>query len=203
MRLSGSRLRLALLCAATLGMTTLAMTTLAQSAFAGDPAPAAPDILGRFARPADGIHAGGRIAADDLPALRAAGIVRVIDLTPDSETPGFDEAGAVRAAGLAYDNLPIAGAADLDLAAVAAFDQLLRQAQGPTLVHCASGNRLGALVALRAAWLQGTDDEAAIAEGRRWGLRGLEGEVRQRLLRARCLAAAPSQDSAAACAAGG
>ena len=195
MRLPGSRARHASLLAAA-----LPLMVAAPFAIAGDPPPASTDALARFARPAEGFHAGGRIGAEDLPALRAAGIVHVIDLTPDSETPGFDEAAAVRAAGLAYDNLPIAGAGDLDLAAVAAFDQLLGGVRGPALVHCASGNRVGALAALRAAWLQGADDEAAIAEGRRWGLRGLEGEVRQRLVRARCLAAAPSRGAAAACA---
>lgn len=158
-----------------------------------------PPALDRFATPVAGIHAGGRIGADDLPALRAAGIVHVIDLTPDAETPGFDEANAVRAAGLAYDNLPIAGADDLGPASVAAFDQLLRDVEGPALVHCASGNRVGALVALRAAWLQGADEDAAIAEGRRWGLRSLETEVRNRLARERCVASAKGPDEAAAC----
>lgn len=166
---------------------------------AATPGPALP----RFATPTAGIFSGGRIAADDLPALRAAGIARIIDLTPDAETPDFDEAAAVRAAGMAYDNLPIAGAADLSPASVSAFDRLLRGSDAPTLVHCASGNRVGALAALRAAWLQGADEEAAIAEGRRWGLRSLEGEVRSRLARERCVAAAQGQDAADACAAGG
>lgn len=155
--------------------------------------------LDRFARPAEDIHAGGRIGADDLPALRAAGIRHVIDLTPDAETPDFDEAGAVRAAGLGYANLPIAGAADLDREAVLAFDRLLQAADGPTLVHCASGNRVGALAALRAAWLQGADEEAAVEEGRRWGLRGLEDAVRARLARERCLADARDGGDAAGC----
>src|SRR5690606_8137804 len=148
-------------------------------------------------------YPGGRITAEDLPALRAAGITRVIDLTPDAETPTFDEAAAVRAAGLSYDNLPIAGAGDLSPASVTAFDQLLRGTEGPTLVHCASGNRVGAMAALRAAWLQRADEEAAIAEGRRCGLRSLEGEVRAPLAHERCLASAQGQDAVAACAAGG
>ncbi len=137
----------------------------------------------RFATPVAGVHSGGRITADDLPALRAASIRHVINLAPASETPGFDEADAVRAAGMRYDALPIAGAGDLDRDAVVAFDRLLQAADAPTLVHCGSGNRVGALVALRAAWLQGADAESAVEEGRRWGLTGLEGEVRQRIAR--------------------
>ena len=173
----------------------------------GPPPPAATaapqaEVLPGFANPVPDIHAGGRITADDLPALREAGIVHVIDLTPDAETPAFDEAAAVRSAGMAYDNLPIAGAGDLGRESVAAFDQLLGKLQGPALVHCASGNRVGALAALRAAWLQGADDEAAIAEGRRWGLRSLEGEVRARLVRERCLADANEPSAKTACEAG-
>ncbi|QCO68726.1 hypothetical protein E5843_05390 [Luteimonas yindakuii] len=160
-------------------------------------------VLERFATPVDGIHSGGRVSADDLPALRAAGIRHVINLAPAAETPGFDEAAAVRAAGMRYDSLPIAGAADLDREAVVAFDLLLQAADGLTLVHCASGNRVGALAALRAAWLHGADEEAAVEEGRRWGLRGLEGEVRGRLARERCVADAGDADSAARCDAAG
>ncbi len=183
------------------GCNTAPATTAAPARGASTAAQA--PALERFATPADGILSGGRISADDLPALRAAGIAHVIDLTPDAETPDFDEAAAVRAAGMRYDNLPIAGPGDLGPEAVAAFDRLLRDAEGPVLVHCASGNRVGALAALRAALVAGQPEEAAIAEGKRWGLRSLEGEVRSRLARDRCVAAAQGQDAIEACAAGG
>jgi len=113
--------------------------------------------------------------------VRDAGIRHVIDLTPDAETPGFDEAAAVRAAGLRYSNLPLRGAADLTRGNVLAFDALVRDAGRPLLVHCASGNRVGAMAALRAAWVEGRDAEAALAIGKAWGLKGLEGDVRQAL----------------------
>lgn len=130
---------------------------------------------------APGIVAAGRLSAEDVAGLRAADIRHVIDLTPDAETPGFDEATAVRAAGLRYDNLPLRGAADLTRENVQAFDAMLRAAGRPVLVHCASGNRVGAMAALRAAWVEGRTVEDAIAIGRAWGLKGLEGDVRARL----------------------
>jgi uncharacterized protein (TIGR01244 family) len=163
----------------------------------------AASALDGFASPAEGIRSGGRISAADLPALDDAGVRHVIDLSADEETPDFDEAAAVRAAGMRYDNLPIRGAAGLTRENVVAFDRLLEGIQGPAVVHCASGNRVGALVALRAAWVDGADDEAAVAEGKRWGLRGLEGEVRERLQRERCLATARGDEALARCAAGG
>jgi len=44
----------------------------------------------------------------------------------------------------------------------------------PVLVHCMSGNRVGALFALRAFWLQGMSAVEALAVGRRYGLTKLE-----------------------------
>ena len=166
----------------------LVVAVPAAMAAAGEPGAQPAPALERFHAPAEGTYSGGRITADEPPALRAAGIAQVIDLTPDAETPAFDEATAVRAAGMAYANLPIAGPADLTPEAVAAFDQLLRNAEGPMLVHCASGNRVGALAALRAAQIGGQPEEEAIAEGRRWGLGSLEGAVRAQLAKQRCAA---------------
>lgn len=131
--------------------------------------------------PAPGIVSAGRLGPADVQRVRAAGIRHVIDLTPDAETPDFDEATAVRAAGLVYSNLPLRGPADLTRENVLAFDALVRDAKRPVLVHCASGNRVGAMAALRAAWVEGRPLEEAVAVGRAWGLKGLEGEVRRRI----------------------
>ena len=134
-----------------------------------------------IAAPAPGVYAAGRLAPADVAALKASGVRSVVDLSLDDETPDFDEAAAVRAAGLGYANLPVHGADGLTRERVVEFDRLLREAKAPVLVHCASGNRVGAMAALRAAWLHGASAEDAIAEGRRWGLKGLEPDVRKRL----------------------
>jgi uncharacterized protein (TIGR01244 family) len=136
--------------------------------------------------PAPGIVSAGRLSASDVASLRADGIRGVIDLTPDAETPGFDEARAVDAEGLAYANLPLRGPADLTRENVWRFDELLAAAPRPLLVHCASSNRVGAMAALRAAWIEGRSTEDALAIGRTWGLKGLEPAVRERLDASRC-----------------
>lgn len=123
----------------------------------------------------------GRLAPGDIERLRAAGIRSVIDLSVDDETPDFDEAGAVRAAGLYYTNLPLRGAAGLTRDHVREFDALVRTAARPLLLHCASGNRVGAMAALRAAWVDGKSVDDAIGIGKAWGLKGLESEVRRRI----------------------
>ena len=131
--------------------------------------------------PSPGVVSAGRLKPEDIGRLKDAGIEHVIDLTPDAETPDFDEANAVRSAGIDYSNLPIGGAADLTRENVIAFDQLLRDAERPVLVHCASGNRVGAMAALRAAWIESRSEEDAIAIGKSWGLKGLEPQVRERI----------------------
>lgn len=131
--------------------------------------------------PASGVVAAGRLKPEDIARLKEAGIAHVIDLTPDAETPEFDEANAVRSAGISYSNLPLRGAADLTRENVIAFDQMMRNAERPVLVHCASGNRVGAMAALRAAWIEGKSEEDAIAIGSAWGLKGLEPQVRERI----------------------
>ncbi len=138
--------------------------------------------LPNIASPAANIATAGRLQAKDIPVIAKAGVRHVIDLTVDSETPDFDEAAAVRSAGMRYDNLPIRGAEDLTPENVARFDRLINAAGSePTLVHCSSSNRVGAMAALRAAWIQGQSVEAALEQGRRWGLKGLEPAVRERL----------------------
>jgi uncharacterized protein (TIGR01244 family) len=142
-----------------------------------DPLPA---LQGFVAQP-DGIYTGGRIADADVATLKQAGVKQIIDLTPDTETPDFDEAAAVRAAGLDYANLPLAGADDFSLANVQAFDAMLDSAERPLLVHCASSNRVGAMAALRAAWIDKRSTEEALEIGRAWGLKSMEPQVRARL----------------------
>ncbi|MFK3844777.1 sulfur transferase domain-containing protein [Stenotrophomonas sp. PS02297] len=131
--------------------------------------------------PSPGVVSAGRLTAEDIARVYDAGIRHVIDLTPDAETPDFDEAASVRAAGLRYSNLPLRGAVDLTRENVFAFDSIVRNAQRPLLVHCASGNRVGAIAALRAAWVDGVETDEAIAIGRAWGLKGLEEEVRRKI----------------------
>ncbi|MEO6800891.1 MAG: sulfur transferase domain-containing protein [Rhodanobacter sp.] len=161
---------------------SLLLIMCASTAFADSPTQEALTGLPYVSFPAPHRVASGRLQSADVGVLKRAGIEQVIDLSADSETPAFDEGAAVRAAGIGYHNLPIHGAADLTRARVMQFDRLLQEAGvQPTLVHCASSNRVGAMIALRAALVDGQSTEAALIEGRRWGLKSLEPAVRERL----------------------
>ena len=124
----------------------------------------------------------GAIDAEDLGRLRAAGIRHVINLRTLEESKGFDEAQIAAGLGIDYHSIPIKGAESLTQENARKLDELLQQAgEDPTLVHCASGNRVGALIAVREAWIKGQSVDAAVAEGKRWGLTSLESAVRSKL----------------------
>jgi uncharacterized protein (TIGR01244 family) len=163
-------------------LLSLMLAAAPLAALAATPAETTLAGLPNVSFPAPHRVASGRLQAVDVAVLKRAGIEQVIDLSADSETPDFDEAAAMRSAGIGYHALPIHGAGDLTRIRVRQFDRLLRDAgEQPTLVHCASSNRVGAMIALRAALVDGLSTDAALAEGRRWGMKSLEPAVRERL----------------------
>ncbi|CAN0336053.1 unnamed protein product, partial [Chrysoparadoxa australica] len=88
----------------------------------------------------------------------------------------------VAAIGLTYHHLPIASPEDLNESNVRRFDEIMVPVgDEPALVHCASGNRVGALFALRAGWLKGQAPDAALALGRSHGLTKMEPAVEKLL----------------------
>ena len=124
----------------------------------------------------------GALNEEKVAALAKAGVELIINLQPDDEL-SFDESAAVKRAGMHYEQLPISGVADLKQLKILAFDNVLRQHHGKkTVVHCGSGNRVGAAIALRAGWLRGRKMDTAMERGRSHGLTKLEDEVYKRLL---------------------
>jgi uncharacterized protein (TIGR01244 family) len=134
-------------------------------------------------QPSAGVLIGGQPDEAALGQAADAGIRVVVNLRGEDEQLDFDEAGLVSDLGMTYLQLPIAGASDLTPENVRAFSDLLAAiGDQPVLMHCSSGNRVGALYALHAGMYQGMDVEAAIEFGRAHGLTRLEDEVRTRLV---------------------
>ena len=129
---------------------------------------------------AAGHASSGQPTATQLKALADNGYVAVIDLRGPGEERGFDEAKAVAAAGLAYSPLPIANSAALNADNARQLGELIASFDGPVLVHCGSGNRVGALAALLAAE-EGADIDEALDVGRAAGLTRSEAVVREQL----------------------
>jgi uncharacterized protein (TIGR01244 family) len=141
----------------------------------------APGYAGDFAQPKAGLHTGGQPTAEDLQRLKDEGVRTVIDLRGPQEARGYDEAGEAKALGLAYVALPISGKDDINAENARALHALLRDREGGVLLHCASGNRVGALLALGAAQIDGLPADEALALGRAAGLKSLEPVVVEQL----------------------
>lgn len=131
----------------------------------------------------DDLLVSGQPAADAWATLKAQGVTTVVNLRPQAEVGERDERAEVEAAGLAYHAVPVAGTEDLTPDNASRLWALVHGADGRVLAHCASGNRVGALLALGAANEGGMSPEAALAFGKSAGLTSpkLEAEVRTRL----------------------
>ena len=128
----------------------------------------------------DGITSAGQPDRAALEVFADVGYATVIDLRGAGEDRGFEEAAVVEELGMHYVALPIESKDAISFDNARKLDALLQEYPGPVLVHCGSGNRVGALLALRAS-LDGADDESALGEGLKGGLTGLEGVVKERL----------------------
>ncbi|AKT43556.1 beta-lactamase hydrolase domain-containing protein [Chondromyces crocatus] len=120
----------------------------------------------------------GQPSAAQWASLRDRGVTTVINLRPTDELPGRDVAAEVAAAGLRYHPLPIAGARDITFENAALVQSWLDAASGKVLLHCASSNRSGALVALMAS-RKGMEKERALELGRAAGMTSTEARVRE------------------------
>jgi len=149
----------------------------AEAAVAEDPASLLPG--GREPRP--GLLTGGQPSLEQLQALAAAGYRTYVTLRDPTEA-GQPTAEAVEALGLRHVRIPVGGPEDLGEGEVGELASLLADPEAsPLLVTCGSGNRVGALLALEAAQVEGLAPEAALELGLAAGLTRLEPVVRERL----------------------
>lgn len=117
------------------------------------------------------VAAGGPPTAEQIAAMPSQGYATIINLRTDSE-PGVDaEAKAAERAGLHYVRIPVSGST-LDLATASAVRQALRDApDGDILLHCGSGNRVGAVWGLIQALDAGVSEDEAVETAYQSGMR--------------------------------
>ncbi len=112
-----------------------------------------------------GIVTAGQPTAAQIEAAQAQGVKTVINLRPESEMQDFDEAALVKKAGMNYVHIPVAGPDDINDSNARLLDEALVPGALPALVHCASANRVGALVAYRARHIQHKSDHESMGLG--------------------------------------
>lgn len=107
------------------------------------------EVLGTIpfaACPLPGVATAGQPSAAAWPELASAGYRTVVDLRAAEEPRDHDEPASVRAAGLDYVPIPVSQQTLRD-ATFDAFREVVRDpARRPIFVHCASSNRVGALL---------------------------------------------------------
>lgn len=142
---------------------------------------ALPAWAGEFSQPRPGLHTGGQPTEAQLAQFKQEGVRTVIDLRGADEDRGYDEAAAMRQLGLRYERLPISGAEDLTAENAEKLKKLLDEGGDDVLLHCASGNRVGALLALMAKQQEGATNEEALKLGKDAGMKSLTPAVEQKL----------------------
>lgn len=121
--------------------------------------------------PLEGVATAGQPAAAAWPELASAGYRTVVDLREPYEPRDHDEPASVRAAGLEYVSIPVSQPTLID-ATFDNFRALMRDpARRPIFVHCATSNRVGALLLPYFALDQGMSLADALQLAREAGLR--------------------------------
>lgn len=118
-----------------------------------------------------GVFLASQPAPADFEQAEEGGVRTVVNLRKDAEQPDFDERAFVEGLGVAYVHLPWSGPDELTETVFDEARAILSTAERPMLVHCSSGNRVGAVWIPYRVLDQGVPLEDALAEARTIGLR--------------------------------
>jgi len=137
------------------------------------------ELLRNGKAPLDGHLTGGQPTAEQFETLAGLGYKTIINLRGVDENGSTDPA-LVESLGMTYVSIPISGA-DVGEENAHKLAEVLENAEYPVVTHCASGNRVGALYALKAFYVDGMSPEEALALGQAAGVTRLEPVIRQQL----------------------
>ena len=135
--------------------------------------------------PFDSTLTGGQPTFDQLKKASETGFKAVINLRTDGELPDPEQESTwVEGLGMKYFHIPVTGAEGLTLENTKLFAEVLSKTENyPLIVHCKSGNRVGALFALKAFHIDGKNIEEALLIGESAGLSSLASAVKKVLAR--------------------
>jgi uncharacterized protein (TIGR01244 family) len=131
----------------------------------------------------DDISVSPQISPDDLPAIKAAGFVAVINNRPDGESPDQPSSAVMQAAaeqaGLAYHYIPL-GRDGVSPQMVEETEAVLEGSNGPVFAFCRSGTRSTTLWALSQAGKLPADEIVAEAANAGYDVSHLLGHLSQK-----------------------
>jgi len=129
-----------------------------------------------------GLLVGGQPSTEQLKAIQEAGYRTVVTLRPESERGDEGEQASVERMGMKFIVIPVPGAAGLteDNARTLA-EALDEQDALPAVVHCSTGQRVAALLGLKAFVVDRMSASAAIDLAKSLGMKKLEAALRDRI----------------------
>jgi uncharacterized protein (TIGR01244 family) len=129
------------------------------------------------------VISGGQPTPTQLRAAKDKGFETVINLRAAGEPGVAEEKAEVEGLGMHYVWIPVRGAEGITVENAKAMMAALSKSKGPTLLHCASGNRVGALFAMNAFHVDGKPATEALRIGKAAGMTRLAPLVKQKLHR--------------------
>ena len=126
--------------------------------------------------PFDNVVTGGQPTFAQLKMAHDEGFKAVVNLRTGKEQPSpAEESSWVEELGMKYFPIPVEGTQGVSLDNARLLAEILsKQENYPLIVHCQSGNRVGALFALKAFSIDGKSEKEALAIGKKAGLTTLE-----------------------------
>jgi protein tyrosine phosphatase (PTP) superfamily phosphohydrolase (DUF442 family) len=117
---------------------------------------------------------GGQPSAAALAGFKAAGGQIVLDLRDPMEPRPLDEAAEARSLGLDYRVVPVTPGTMTDDTLDRVLDVLRQAGDGLVFVHCGSGNRVGGALLPYLVLDHGLEEDDAVGQAMRVGLRSAE-----------------------------
>jgi uncharacterized protein (TIGR01244 family) len=129
-----------------------------------------------------GLLIGGQPTPQQLKAIHEAGYRTIVSLRTDDERGDESEQAAVKRMGMKFVSIPVAGAAGLTADNARALDKALSEQDAlPAVVHCSTGQRVSALLGLKAFVVDRLSAVAAIDLAKSLGMKQFEAALRERI----------------------
>lgn len=133
--------------------------------------PAVPGTM-NFAKLETTVACGGATTPEAVPELKKMGYASIINLRLPSEAGANidEEAAAAKSAGINFFSIPFSGASPDPAVADKFLATITAKGNEPAYIHCAAGNRAGAMWMIKRLVVDKWDTEKAFTEATALGL---------------------------------
>ncbi len=161
----------------------LAVLSFSQVSLAADQVPFGSEMkssIKNYNRATPLLATSGALGEGAIKELSEKGVTTIINLR-SREEGALEEGEKVKAAGMTYIHISVGGDTITDEQILSDLTKALDAIKSPTLLHCGSGNRVGAMLA-RYYLSKGENVDTAFEKGRTAGMKlSLENKVREAL----------------------